>query len=44
MGASFRYAFSPLMLAGPLLQPAGGSDSDLSPKRSRVACVSTTNG
>jgi hypothetical protein len=44
MRASFRYAFSPLTLAAPLLQPAGGCDSDLSPNRSRVACVSTTNG
>jgi hypothetical protein len=44
MRVSFRYAFSLLMLAAPLLQPAGGCDSDLSPKRSRVACVSTTNG
>ena len=43
MRASFRYAFSLLMLATPLLPPAGGCDSDLSPKRSRVACVSTTN-
>jgi hypothetical protein len=43
MRASFRYAFSVLMLAAPLLQSAGGCDSDLSPKRSRVACVSTTN-
>ena len=43
MRASFRYAFSLLMLAAPLLQPASGCDSDLS-QRSRVACVSTTNG
>ena len=43
MRASFRYAFSLLMLAAPLLQFAGGCDSDLSPKRSLVACVSTTN-
>jgi hypothetical protein len=44
MRASFRYAFSLLMLAAPLLQAVSGCDSDLSPKRSRVACVSTTNG
>jgi hypothetical protein len=41
MRASFRYAFP--LLAAPLLQPASGCDSDLS-QRSRVACVSTTNG
>jgi hypothetical protein len=44
MRASFRYTFSLLTLAAPLLQPASECDSDLSPKRSRVACVSTTNG
>jgi len=43
MRASFRYAFSLLMLAAPPVQSAGGCDSDLSPKRSRVACVSTAN-